>query len=262
MRHYTVVPVTTLESGDLPPRAVVITFDDGYRSVYEHAYPLLHERSLPATTYLVTAVLDGDELVWVNEMNWLLYRHPKKCRPILATAFGVPDTAMPRAFVDRARAQYDEALIRRALDEVLGSLDPDEEKPRDAERPYVTWKEVREMKEHGMSFGNHTRSHPVMPRLDQNGMRQELNVARQAITARLGACESFAYPFGDLDSTARTIAKDAGYRSIMEVGGSNVPLDLHQVARIPVATHSVPDLFAQMEIVEPIKGRLKRLLRA
>ncbi|HEX7107345.1 MAG TPA: polysaccharide deacetylase family protein [Acidothermaceae bacterium] len=43
----------------LPARAVALTFDDGYSSVVKTAWPLLRERSLPATLFVVTGYLDG-----------------------------------------------------------------------------------------------------------------------------------------------------------------------------------------------------------
>lgn len=48
-----------LRRGDaLPPRAVVLTFDDGYRSVYADAFPVLQEYGMTATVFL--AVGDPD----------------------------------------------------------------------------------------------------------------------------------------------------------------------------------------------------------
>jgi peptidoglycan/xylan/chitin deacetylase (PgdA/CDA1 family) len=41
----------------LPPRPVVITFDDGFRDCLRHAAPLLHEAGLRATMYVVAGLL-------------------------------------------------------------------------------------------------------------------------------------------------------------------------------------------------------------
>lgn len=75
---FTVVPTEAIEGfllrGEpLPQRAVVLHFDDGYRSVYENAFPLLRERGLPFTVLLPTEAVDRgypDYVTWemVREM--------------------------------------------------------------------------------------------------------------------------------------------------------------------------------------------------
>jgi len=45
----------------LPPRVVVLTFDDAYGNVYTQAWPILKRLELPATVFLATAYLDSDE---------------------------------------------------------------------------------------------------------------------------------------------------------------------------------------------------------
>ena len=55
----------------LPKRAVVITFDDGHVSSYEHAFPLLKKYGFPATFFLYTDFLGAaDALSWprIQEM--------------------------------------------------------------------------------------------------------------------------------------------------------------------------------------------------
>lgn len=56
----------------LPPRAVVITFDDGHVSAYQHAYPVLRQYGFPATFFLYTDFLGaGEGLNWaqIREMS-------------------------------------------------------------------------------------------------------------------------------------------------------------------------------------------------
>ncbi len=56
----------------LPPRAVIITFDDGHVSSYHHAYPILRKHGFAATFFVYTDFLGGGEgLTWaqINEMS-------------------------------------------------------------------------------------------------------------------------------------------------------------------------------------------------
>ncbi|CAN5224347.1 hypothetical protein BH09ACT12_BH09ACT12_08680 [soil metagenome] len=52
--------VALLAAGALPPKAVALTFDDGYASVVETAWPLLRDRGFPASLFVVSDYLDGD----------------------------------------------------------------------------------------------------------------------------------------------------------------------------------------------------------
>ena len=49
-----------LRVGELPQRAVVLTFDDGYLSAIEKAWPILRDRGLAATLFAVTGYLDSN----------------------------------------------------------------------------------------------------------------------------------------------------------------------------------------------------------
>jgi peptidoglycan/xylan/chitin deacetylase (PgdA/CDA1 family) len=52
------------EGRPLPPRPVVITFDDGFRDCLRHAAPVLHEAGLRATMYVVAGLL-GSSSRWL-----------------------------------------------------------------------------------------------------------------------------------------------------------------------------------------------------
>ncbi len=74
---YQVIPLKKLSeilAGEkaIPPKAVILTIDDGYRSVYETAYPILKKYGLTATLFVYTDFIGGSmALSWdqINEMQ-------------------------------------------------------------------------------------------------------------------------------------------------------------------------------------------------
>lgn len=48
-------------NGEVPPKAVVITFDDGYQSNYQYAYPLLKEHEFPAAIFVIVSRIGRTE---------------------------------------------------------------------------------------------------------------------------------------------------------------------------------------------------------
>jgi peptidoglycan/xylan/chitin deacetylase (PgdA/CDA1 family) len=47
-----------------PRRPVVLTFDDGFAEIYDHALPLLAERGVPAVVYVITEARRADMMEW------------------------------------------------------------------------------------------------------------------------------------------------------------------------------------------------------
>lgn len=56
------------EGRALPPRGVVLTFDDGYRNNFEYAFPVLQEFGFPATIYIVVNAV-GRENFWHDPVS-------------------------------------------------------------------------------------------------------------------------------------------------------------------------------------------------
>lgn len=56
-------------SGRLPRRTVAVTFDDGFASVFDHAFPILSRYGMPATIFLVAGTLasGGRPIDWVDD---------------------------------------------------------------------------------------------------------------------------------------------------------------------------------------------------
>lgn len=103
--------------GKLQPDSILITFDDGYAGVYEHAYPLLQERSIPFAVFVVTSAV-GEHDSWMRESNPDGASYPLLSRPQLQefTRAGVGVGSHSRRHLDLASLA--DAALR---DEVYGS---------------------------------------------------------------------------------------------------------------------------------------------
>ena len=94
-----------LKSGKLPPRSVVLTFDDGFFDFYKYALPALQEFGFPATLYLTTYYCDRRLPIFNLMMSYMLWkRGPRE------TAQGEPRVReIARIMEDAERNKWDAA---------------------------------------------------------------------------------------------------------------------------------------------------------
>jgi peptidoglycan/xylan/chitin deacetylase (PgdA/CDA1 family) len=62
------------QNGNIPPRAVAITFDDGYVDNLYQAKPLLERYNIPATVFVTTGYIGQQREFWWDELERLLLR--------------------------------------------------------------------------------------------------------------------------------------------------------------------------------------------
>ncbi len=183
----------------LPPRPLLITFDDGYLDNYTHAYPILRERGLPAVLFVVSRWLGSAYRPWWDTCADL-FRHTAKTRAVL---FGIGErdlgtpAARHRALEDmlpRLKALPDEEKQRQviALGEVLEVSLPDPQEQR-----FFSAAQAREMAGHGVVCQMHTASHPILTRIPFDMAQAELAECRDTLEAEIGGqMVALAYPNG------------------------------------------------------------------
>lgn len=76
----------------------------------------------------------------------------------------------------------------------------------------VTWPMLEEMREAGFEVGAHTLTHPHLPTLGPERLREELWESRARVRDRLGSCDTLAYPFGEWSEEVAVAASECGYR--------------------------------------------------
>jgi peptidoglycan/xylan/chitin deacetylase (PgdA/CDA1 family) len=187
--------VTT--GAELPPGAVLITFDDGHRSVLEHGLPRLRERGLPAVVFVVAGLVDTDRPPWTEEARALWRAGGRIDGLEAADADGLVRTLKRWPDPDR----------RRALSELRDRADSPA--PR---VPQLRSEDLRRLEQGGVEIGNHTMTHPCLDRCDDATVEHEVHEAHRRLTELLGhEPRAFAYPNGNLDDRAVAAVAGAGY---------------------------------------------------
>lgn len=103
---------------------------------------------------------------------------------------------------------------------------------------YLTWQQVQEMQQAGISFGSHTLSHMVLTQASSpEEVQKQLTKSKEALEWHLGQkVEYIAYPCGTYDQSIIDMTKAAGYKAAFTVNfGRDRPGDSsYALNRIPV----------------------------
>ncbi len=217
-RRYTVLPLPEalerLRSRTLPARAVTLTFDDGYRDNYEHAWPILRRFGLTATFFLVTNILDRTERLWWDEANEAAGRLrsgklgylPPFVREALAPVMRGTTTVGRRLVDAMNRATRAERLL--ALEALRAASGVD---ARDEHGLMMSWAEAREMARSGMTFGTHSRTHAFLDELPRDEVGREIAGTPERIAEMLDAPAPWlAWPRGRVMPGSRDLLRETG----------------------------------------------------
>lgn len=174
----------------LPPRPVVITFDDGYASVLELALPVLERYALPAAVFVCTDPVVRDCAFWFDA----LARRDGEAAVVEARA------AAPEVWRGVAESAVAGDVVAQHLHRPLRIA----ELQQLADSPLVT-------------IGAHTQHHPTLARLPEVEQRLEIAESRAWLEQVLQhPVDSFAYPFGspsqDYSPATVGVVRDLGFR--------------------------------------------------
>lgn len=191
------------ESGDVPPRAVAVTFDDGFENNHGVALPILERHEVPATFYLATGFIDTKRVFWVDKLEYLVneWRGDSLHVPRLDRTFSL------RSAEDRIAAVRDVKRTLKArprlIDPVLDALEAAFGAAAYDYPDYRTlsWDQVREMAASGLcAFGAHTVDHVVLAHAPPREKERQVRDSLRAVSKELGQpVRLFSYPEGGAD---------------------------------------------------------------
>jgi peptidoglycan/xylan/chitin deacetylase (PgdA/CDA1 family) len=204
---------------------IAVTFDDGYRDFYHHAFPVLKAMGIPAGVFVVTSLVGTgrmqahDRLFLRMQRALVLWRAPlaeleRLLRTLdLASAFvrvKLPFTTDPARLTRALLRSLDRTETERLIEGLQERVALDESRYEDL-LP-LTWEMLSELARAGITIGSHSVSHPNLTRETPARIRDEVLRSRRELESRLGVeITEFAYPDGQFDEKVVDAVAAAGY---------------------------------------------------
>jgi peptidoglycan/xylan/chitin deacetylase (PgdA/CDA1 family) len=243
----------------LPRRAVLVTFDDGYRDFATNAWPVLRSASVPATLFVATGfTADPMARFWWDRL-WAAV-HGAAPSTLTTPIGAVPvGPAAARSTVGRLRdwlKALDHDAVLHEVDRIVDALSPGGGEPPGA-RPapsVLDWDELRRLAGEGVTLAPHTRSHPLLDRIDLERAEAEITGSFVDLERETGGvarpARVLAYPSGAHGSSAVEAARRADMTLAMTTqrGGNDLRrAERLRLRRINVGGRSsVPLIRAQL----------------
>jgi len=181
---------------ELPPGAVVVTFDDAYRDFAQNAWPVLRSLGVPTTLFVPTAYPGNPALAfWWDRLHRAL------------RSIGCEESA------GDLRRRLETMPHAAALAAVAGLEAASGATP--AKGAVLSWDELRRLAAEGVTMVAHTRTHPLLHRIAPEAAREEIAASLADLVRELGSSPpALAYPGGGHSPPVAAAARECG----IEVG--------------------------------------------
>jgi len=172
----------------LPPRAVLVTFDDGYRAVLDLALPVLERYNVPAVVFGCSGPIMRGTHFWFDS----IFR-----------------AAGPYAVLEARSAPAAEWTE-------LVNANQSPASPSDRHRP-LTVDELKRLAANPLiEIGGHTLTHPTLALMPHEVQEREVAGCRRALEQLVGSpIDAFAYPYGvsahDYSADTVSVVRQAGF---------------------------------------------------
>jgi peptidoglycan/xylan/chitin deacetylase (PgdA/CDA1 family) len=203
----------------LPPGAIAVTVDDGYRDFAEHIWPTMQRHGLPVTLFVPTGYPDRPERsFWWDRLHHALSATTRS--DALDTPVGRLEL---RTAGDRRRAftmlrdhlkSIEDADARATVHRLADEL----EAPPPV-HAVLAWSELRRLHDEGVALAPHTRTHAFLDQVPLEQAREEIAGSRADLQRETGECRPvFSFPSGQHTDDVIRLLEDEGLEIAFTTG--------------------------------------------
>ena len=207
----------------LPPRSVLVTFDDAYCDFAVHAWPIMKRYRLPATLFVATAFPDHPERTfWWDRLYHAFSTTGRRDELVVASRRFPLETAAQRSQACARLMSYVKTLPHQAAMTLVDQI-CDELGSQQFEPSILGWEALRQLVREGVMLGAHTRTHPLLNRVSLEEVQAEAVGSLRDLEREVGVVPPiFAYPSGAFNSeVVRVLERERFVLAFTTVRGIN-----------------------------------------
>jgi|SRR5579863_4106173 len=275
IRHYTLVSlqdvIASSDGRELPPRPVLVTFDDAYVSISEFAAPLCSKFGVPAVFFVNGDCVDNRRLALDNLVCYVA----NECGmdTINAAAHVASNTDdIKLGTMTEVFARFLPSISWSAREAFRGALLQlaginDGELAQKAQL-YLSSRQLRDLAMFNFEIGNHTYSHANCRSLLAEDFAEEIDRNKMVLEAASGRkLRSFSVPYGssaDLTGELTAHLHRSGYEAVfLAESRANPPRpDPFRLNRVSIRTGGDDILFSEIEILPRLRTTRNSLFGA
>lgn len=197
----------------LPANAALLTFDDATRDFATHAWPVLKTFELPATVFVPTAYPDNHRNhFWWDRLYRAVMRAPDGTRiptPERSTILLNSRAEKKRTF--RQLKEFLKTVPHAQFLEVIAGITAAARVPDPEHNNVLSWSELRNLQQDGVTLAPHTHTHPMLNRLPLEDIRNEVRMSCSVLAENVNEISrTLAYPAGGVSEDAVTVMATEG----------------------------------------------------
>lgn len=201
-------------------RVAVVTFDDGFKDLYQNAFPILKKLNIPFTLFLTTSCVESEKLLWLHKLYIDIERLSPISRLEILKQYGNGRNTecelcdIVGKIIDSNHINLIEKMSLATKIANEAGLTEKEERLI-AEKLYLTKAELREMERYGLSIEVHGHEHLPLFNLSRGEAEKEIGSSVSYVMQELNRKPRFyCLPYGIDNPFVQDIAMDLGLSGI------------------------------------------------
>ena len=233
-KHYKIISLSDYVNicngkNEITKNSVILTFDDGYKDIYENGYQILKKYKVPATVFLTSSFINTNKVFWwdhlyaickncmvnssLNNLSSEIYTQnlEKKLFTIFAVDKRDRDQLIWSLIAELQ--DYDPSKLQLLVTDLASRFNYDLEALKE-DNEMLSWENIKQLKTTGITFGSHTKSHLFLNgSLSKDIVYDEVRDSKLDIEDNLKSeVFAFAYPGGKITQRLKETVKNNGYK--------------------------------------------------